>query len=625
MAGSTIRAQIKLDGGKAFADDFKKSAAAVSAANSELKYFDNELKKNGASTEALAKKTEAVNKAFQAEQNTIDQLTRRIEELNNMTGVDTTEAVNQLTAELYKHKTAQAELGDQVDDTASDFTELADEVGASSAIFSKITDLVVDAAKGLWDIGKGAVQYNAEIEGYQKTIEAFFKTSGMTADQATSATKELIANQKELAGTIGLGTDKLIDANKMLIAAGVNGERSQEAIAGLAKAIVATGGGNEEFSRMAANLQQIQSVGKAAAADMKQFSMAGVDVYSLIAEQTGKSVEQLKEMDVTFDMIVDALTAATSEGGKFFEAAQVGATTLQGQTSLLETTWREGLGTAFEPVNQMLTESLVPAAQNFVENIDWDSIGAALAVAVEGASKLVEVITWFYENFSQAVDDNREKQAQAMLDLAADSDEVKQKVFGDMQDAAHESGRLILSDLTDLQTGHNEAMDKMVEGTMKYSDQLPKLTNQVKSELNEKLPNVFEEMNKASEKWGLELTTGYAQGMMEGIPQIEQAAQRAAEAAAGPIHFSRPDYGPLRNYDRWMPEFVRGLAKGIEDSEWMLADASRDLAQTITNNTVTNNINMSVYGTAGQNAADIADMVMLRIQQATNSRRAVWA
>lgn len=625
MAGSTIRAQIKLDGGKAFADDFKKSAAAVSAANSELKYFDNELKKNGASTEALAKKTEAVNKAFQAEQNTIDQLTRRIEELNNMTGVDTTEAVNQLTAELYKHKTAQAELGDQVDDTASDFTELADEVGASSAIFSKITDLAVDAAKALWDIGKGAVQYNAEIEGYQKTIEAFFKTSGMTADDAAKATKELIANQKELAGTIGLGTDKLIDANKMLIAAGISGERSQEAIAGLAKAIVATGGGNEEFSRMAANLQQIQSVGKAAAADMKQFSMAGVDVYSLIAEQTGKSVEQLKEMDITFDMIVDALSAATSEGGKFFEAAQVGATTLQGQTSLLETTWREGLGTAFEPVNQMLTESLVPAAQNFVENIDWDSIGAALAVAVEGASKLVEVITWFYENFSQAVDDNREKQAQAMLDLAADSDEVKQKVFGDMQDAAHESGRLILSDLTDLQTGHNEAMDKMVEGTMKYSDQLPKLTNQVKSELNEKLPNVFQEMNKASEQWGLELTTGYAQGMLEGIPQIEQAAQRAAEAAAGPIHFSRPDYGPLRNYDKWMPEFVRGLAKGIEDSEWMLADASRDLAQTITNNTTTNNISMSVYGTAGQNAADIADMVMLRIQQATNSRRAVWA
>lgn len=625
MAGSTIRAQIKLDGGKAFADDFKKAASAVSAANSELKYLDTELKKNGQSTDALAKKTEAVNKAWKAEQDTIDQLTQRIDELNSMTGVDTTEAMNQLTAELYKHKAAQAELGESLEETGEDFEDLADNIAFAQVAMDTFKNIAVSVAKEVWSLGKDAVAYNAQMETYQKTIEAFFKTSGMTAEQASKATKDLIANQKELSGIVGLGADKLIDANKMLIAAGVNGERSQEAIAGLAKAIVAVGGGNEEFNRMASNLQQIQSVGKAAAADMKQFSMAGVDVYSLIADQTGKSVEQLKEMDITFDMIVDALTAATSEGGRFFEAAQVGAQTLQGQTALLETTWREGLGTAFEPVNQALSEKLIPAAQNLVENIDWESIGAAMETAVEGASKLVDVISWFYDNFSQAVDDNREQQAKAMLELAADSDEVKQKVFGDMSDAAHESGRLILSDLTDLQTGHNEAMDAMVEATMKYSDQLPKLTNQVKEELNEKLPNVFEEMNKASETWGFELATGYADGMLRGIPQIQAAADKAAEAAAGPLHFSRPDYGPLRDYDKWMPEFVSGLAKTMEDSEWMLADASQDLAQTITNNTITNNISMAVYGQAGQDPNSIADIVMLKIQQATNSRRAVWA
>ena len=625
MAGSTIRAQIKLDGGKAFADDFKKSAAAVSAANSELKYFDNELKKNGASTEALAKKTEAVNKAFQAEQNTIDQLTQRIEELNNMTGVDTSEAVNQLTAELYKHKTAQAELGDQVDDTADDFSDFAEEVGASTAIFGKLADLAADAARKIWDIGKGAVEYNAQIEGYQKTIEAFFKTSGMTADDATKATKELIANQKQLSTVVGLGTDKLIDANKMLIAAGISGERSQEAIEGLAKAIVATGGGNEEFSRMASNLQQIQSVGKAAAADMKQFSMAGVDVYGLIAEQTGKTVEELKDMDITFDMIVDALTAATSEGGKFFEAAQVGAQTLNGQMNTLQTTVNEGLGTAFQPVNDALTNDLIPAAQTLVESIDWESIGVAMENAVKGVSSLVEAITWFYENFSNAVDENREKQAQAMLDMASDSDEVKQKVFGDMSDAAHESGRLILSDLTDLQTGHNEAMDKMVEGTMKYSDKLPKLTLQTKEELAEPLADIFTGLGEQAEQWGMDMGLGLASGIRKSGPYATTAAEDLAEMIAGPLHFSKPDYGPLRNYETWMPDFVHGLAKGIEDSEWMLADASRDLAQTITNNTVTNNISMSVYGTAGQSAADIADIVMLRIQQATDRRTAVWA
>ena len=133
MAGSTIRAQIKLDGGRAFADDFKKAASAVSAANSELKYLDTELKKNGQSTDALAKKTEAVNKAWKAEQDTIDQLTQRIEELNSMTGVDTTEAMNQLTAELYKHKQAQAELGESIEETGDDFGDLADDIALAQA------------------------------------------------------------------------------------------------------------------------------------------------------------------------------------------------------------------------------------------------------------------------------------------------------------------------------------------------------------------------------------------------------------------------------------------------------------------------------------------------------------
>ena len=625
MAGSTIRAQIKLDGGKAFADDFKKAASAVSAANSELKYLDTELKKNGQSTDALAKKTEAVNKAWKAEQDTIDQLTQRIDELNSMTGVDTTEAMNQLTAELYKHKAAQAELGDSIEETGDDFGDLAKDIAETQVVMEVTKDIVMKLAKEIWNLGKDAVSYNAQMETYQKTIEAFFKTSGMTAEQASRATADLIANQKELSGIVGLGADKLIDANKMLIAAGVNGERSQEAIEGLAKAIVAVGGGNEEFNRMASNLQQIQSVGKAAAADMKQFSMAGVDVYSLIADQTGKSVEQLKEMDITFDMIVDALTAATSEGGKFFEASQVGAQTLQGQTSALETSWREGLGTAFQPLNDALSNDIIPMARELVENIDWDRIAEGVEAGAAAFTALFEAVKWFYDNFAAETEKNRQQQAGYWVNMEKDSEEAQDKIWGEMSDRASEEGKLVLSTLTDLQTGHNEAMDAMVEATTKYSDYLPQLTNQAKEELNGKLPEVFETMTKSSEQWGFDMMSGFARGITNGSSVAQQAAEDAAAAIAGPLHFSKPDYGPLRDYETWMPDFVSGLAKTMEDSEWMLADASADLAQTITNNTITNNVSMAVYGAAGQSADDIANVVMLKIQQATNSRRAVWA
>ena len=29
------------------------------------------------------------------------------------------------------------------------------------------------------------------------------------------------------------------------------------------------------------------------------------------------------------------------------------------------------------------------------------------------------------------------------------------------------------------------------------------------------------------------------------------------------LHFSRPDEGPLREYETWMPDFMDGMAKGI--------------------------------------------------------------
>lgn len=630
---ATVSTKIEVEGAGAFKKNFQDASLAVKSAKAELTYFSDELNRTGKTEANFTNQQKALEKAMKAESDAVALLEEKIAKLAEQGGASAERQMTRLTGELYKHKNAEAELqhqldtlGDQAEETGNQFgSDMADDLAKATVFLEKAVDLAVNVAKKFVEVGKNAVSYNATMESYEKTIEAFFKTSGQTAAQASRNTKDLIAKQKQLSSVLGISSSALIEANKMLISSGVEGKRSQEAIEGLAKAIIATGGGSAELSRMAQNLQQISNTGKASAQDLKQFAAAGIDVYGLLADSTGKSVEELKEMDVTFDDIVMALTQATSEGGKFFEASQVGATTLNGQISTLQTEIQEGLGTAFQPVNDALKNDLIPAAQNFVEKIDWDSIGDALAVAVEGASKLVEVISWFYDNYSQAVDENREKQAQAMLDLASDSDEVKQKVFTDMQDAAHESGRLILSDLTDLKTGHNEAMDKMVEGTMKYSDQLPKLTNQVKTELNEKLPNVFEEMNKASEKWGLEFTTGYANGMMDGISSIEVAAERAAEAAAGPLHFSRPDYGPLRDYERWMPDFVSGLARTMQNSMWMIENAAGNLAQTITNNSVNNTFNMTITGSAGQSVNDLADAVMIRIQQATDRRSAVWA
>lgn len=48
------------------------------------------------------------------------------------------------------------------------------------------------------------------------------------------------------------------------------------------------------------------------------------------------------------------------------------------------------------------------------------------------------------------------------------------------------------------------------------------------------------------------------------------------------IHFSRPDKGPLRYYDRWMPDFAKGLARSAQKSLPTVRKIGDDMAQALT-------------------------------------------
>lgn len=634
MAGAVIRAQIKLEGGKAFADDFKKAASEVKRTNAELGYFTTALDKNGKSQDALANKAKAMDSAFQAEQKVIDTLTTRIEELSNMTGVDTTQAVDELTAELYKHKTAQAELGDQVDDTTEDFNEFGTQVGISSAVASKALDVIFQIGKKVFEIGKDAVQYNAQMESYSRTIEAFFTTSGQSAEEAAASTAQLIQNQKDLSLQIGIGTDKLIDANKMLIASGVNGDKSQKAVSALAKAIVATGGGNEELSRMAQNLQQISNTGKASTQDMKQFAMAGVDVYGLLAESTGKSVEQLKEMDITFDMIVEALDTATQEGGKFYAASLAGAETLNGKMNLLQSTVRDRLGTAFEPFNTALRDEIIPEVLELVDEIDWDALGQLMAGAAKVAAdafgtlaKTVGVVAEAYVTIKGAVEDWGNVSDRVSTDVSNNY----LGMAGAFKKSYDEHQRFASGTQKGMDTIKNKTTDvnKAIAGMpVAWAAGIPAAASAGEGMANA-VRRPLTDIVRESATWGSHAGAGFASGINTQVPVVASAAARVANAVRQVMAFTRPEKGPLHEYEQWMPHMMQGFEKGILDNLWRVEDASKAVAATIAAPqmvaTYNGGINMTVNAAPGQSAQQVADEVMNRIQRATQRRVAVWA
>lgn len=48
------------------------------------------------------------------------------------------------------------------------------------------------------------------------------------------------------------------------------------------------------------------------------------------------------------------------------------------------------------------------------------------------------------------------------------------------------------------------------------------------------------------------------------------------------LHFSIPDKGPLTDFESWMPDFMKGLAKGIENSRGLIQKAMEDVSGDMT-------------------------------------------
>lgn len=184
---------------------------------------------------------------------------------------------------------------------------------------NNMKSLLPGVVAGVSLLGTGALAVGNNLltfTGNLQQTELALKTLLGSTEEARSAMEKF----KLDAATTPFDFAGIARANQMLISTGIGVDDSRKAVLALGNAIVATGGGNEEFNRMVVNLQQIKNVGKAAAVDIKQFGYAGINVYEMLAKSTGKSVAELQDMDITYDMLVASLEKAAGEGGMFANA-----------------------------------------------------------------------------------------------------------------------------------------------------------------------------------------------------------------------------------------------------------------------------------------------------------------
>lgn len=316
------------------------------------------------------------------------ELTRRYNESVGKTGKASSETKNlktmlaQAEAQLRATTTALKAANNGMEGFASS-TEKASGKSLAGAIaqgtvmasvFSKLGSAALSAAEGFISSG---IEYNAQIEKY---------TTGFTNMLGSAeAAQQVMSQIQEDAAKTPFDVESLTKANQYLISAGENASYARSTVMALGDAVSATGGGNDELNRMAQNLQQIANTGKATTADIKQFAYAGIDVYGILADYTGKSTTEVQNMTISYDLLTQALQAASEEGGRYYNAMSDLSQTQNGITNTLKDNVKQLAG--------LLTGDLSDAVGSVKTKLNEMTVAAIEAYKLDGWKGLIGEIT----------------------------------------------------------------------------------------------------------------------------------------------------------------------------------------------------------------------------------------
>lgn len=378
MARTDIGPKISVEGESEYRKQMQNIIQQQKEYSSELNLVTAQLGKNATAQQKASSIASVLKKQIQNQESALSAQNTMLQKAVTKWGDASKEAsgfrtaINKTSAELatLKSRLSDAEngLGEFSDQTKTSGDDLAASVTAgtlAAKTYAAIGSTLLSAGKKVVEAG---VSYNAQLEQYQTALTNMLGSA--------SAAENALEQIKQDAARTPFDTAGLVKANELLISTGVDADSSRKVILALGDAVSATGGGNEELSRMAQNLQQIKNAGKATAADIKQFAYAGIDVYGILADYTGKSTAEVQKMTVTYDVLTAALEKASDEGGRYYNSMSTQSETLNGQMSTLTDNATQLAG--------LMTADLTDGIKMVVGNLNDMTVAAAEAYKTDG-------------------------------------------------------------------------------------------------------------------------------------------------------------------------------------------------------------------------------------------------
>jgi len=141
--------------------------------------------------------------------------------------------------------------------------------------------------------------------------------------------------------------------------------------------------------------------------------------------------------------------------------------------------------------------------------------------------------------------------------------------------------------------------------TTAFNNMLSAITGTV-SNIRGAIQNGFEAaknyiLNLASQaySWGRDIIQNIVNGIKSMISSVVSAVSNVASTIRSYLHFSVPDKGPLTDFEKWMPDFMHGMAEGIKKNRPLIEKAISGVAGVMDMKKALPDMNANLTATVG--------------------------
>ena len=123
-----------------------------------------------------------------------------------------------------------------------------------------------------------------------------------------------------------------------------------------------------------------------------------------------------------------------------------------------------------------------------------------------------------------------------------------------------------------------QIISSLINGITSMFGKLGETAGKIASTVVDKIKNLPSNMIS----WGKDMINGLADGIKSMTNKVKDAVGGIANKIKNFLHFSRPDEGPLREYEQWMPDFIEGLTNSLDKASPELVNQVRQLSNEMT-------------------------------------------